>query len=100
MDNCTQIMNRCLACGPGEQFWKGYNNAKFPQIDASYNSYQTNGGTRGGGIGGTGGGGEEKARVVAVYKASIAKKQCKYILVGSTCPFGSSCFYLFIILFY
>ena len=45
-------MNRCLACGPGEQFWKGYNNAKFPQIDASYNSYQTNGGTRGGGIGG------------------------------------------------
>tara|TARA_B000000475_G_C16004253_1_gene450207 strand:- start:726 stop:1214 length:489 start_codon:yes stop_codon:yes gene_type:complete len=52
MDNCTQIMNRCLACGPGEQFWKGYNNAKFPQIDASYNSYQTNGGTRGGGIGG------------------------------------------------
>ena len=52
MDNCTQINDRCLACVTGEAFWKGYSNAKFPQTDASYNSYQTNGGRRGGGIGG------------------------------------------------
>tara|TARA_R110001592_G_scaffold151741_2_gene378517 strand:+ start:5734 stop:6216 length:483 start_codon:yes stop_codon:yes gene_type:complete len=53
MSNCTQINaeNPCLSCN-GLGYWKGYNNAKFPQIDASYNSYQTNGGTRGGGIGG------------------------------------------------
>ena len=51
MDNCTQINDHCLACN-GQGFWKGYSNAKFPQTDASYNSYQTNGGTRGGGIGG------------------------------------------------
>jgi hypothetical protein len=52
MDNCTQITDHCLACVTGEAFWKGYSNAKFPQTDASYNSYQTNGGRRGGGIGG------------------------------------------------
>ena len=52
MDNCTQINDHCLACVTGEAFWKGYSNAKFPQTDASYNSYQTTGGTRGGGIGG------------------------------------------------
>ena len=51
MDNCTQITDHCLGCN-GQGFWKGYSNAKFPQTDASYNSYQTNGGTRGGGIGG------------------------------------------------
>ena len=51
MDNCTQINDHCLACN-GQGFWKGYSNPKFPQTDASYNSYQTNGGTRGGGIGG------------------------------------------------
>ena len=46
MDNYTQINDHCLACVTGEAFWKGYSNAKFPQTDASYNSYQTNGGTR------------------------------------------------------
>ena len=51
MDNCTTIDNHCLSCN-GQGFWKGYSNAKFPQTPASYNSYQTNGGTRGGGIGG------------------------------------------------
>ena len=52
MDNCTQITDHCLACVTGEAFWKGYSNAKFPQTPDSYNSYQTNGGSRGGGIGG------------------------------------------------
>ena len=41
MDNCTQITDHCLGCN-GQGFWKGYSNAKFPQIDASYNTYQTN----------------------------------------------------------
>jgi len=52
MDNCTQIKDHCLSCRTGDAFWNGYYNTKFPQTDASYNSYQTNGGTRGGGIGG------------------------------------------------
>ena len=54
MSNCTEINaeNPCLSCGLGDIYWKGHKNAKFPQIDASYNSYQTNGGSRGGGIGG------------------------------------------------
>ena len=36
MDNCTQITDHCLACRPGEQFWKGYSNAKFPQDPTQY----------------------------------------------------------------
>ena len=53
MDNCTQITDHCLACGPGEAFWKGYSNAKFPQTPSTYNSYQSNGNPCGcGGIGG------------------------------------------------
>ena len=40
--NCTLITDHCLACQTGEGFWKGYDNAKFPQTDASYNLYQTN----------------------------------------------------------
>jgi len=54
MSNCTQINteNPCLSCN-GQGYWKGYNNAKFPQTDASYNSYQSNGNLCGcGGIGG------------------------------------------------
>ena len=52
MDNCTQTTNFCLSCN-GQGGWKGYNNAKFPQYDASYNSYQSNGNPCGcGGIGG------------------------------------------------
>jgi hypothetical protein len=52
MDNCTQTTNFCLSCN-GQGGWKGYNNAKFPQSDASYNSYQSNGNPCGcGGIGG------------------------------------------------
>lgn len=52
MDNCTQTTNFCLSC-KGQGGWKGYNNAKFPQTDASYNSYQSNGNHCGcGGIGG------------------------------------------------
>ena len=43
MSNCTQINaeNPCLSCN-GLGYWKGYNNAKFPQTDASYNRFQTN----------------------------------------------------------
>ena len=51
MDNCTTTTNFCLSCN-GQGKWKGYSNPKFPQTDASYNSYQTKGGSRGGGIGG------------------------------------------------
>jgi len=52
MDNCTQTTNFCLSCN-GDGGWKGYNNARFPQSDASYNSYQSNGNPCGcGGIGG------------------------------------------------
>ncbi len=40
MDNCTTTSNFCLSCN-GQGRWKGYNNAKFPQTDASYNRYQT-----------------------------------------------------------
>tara|TARA_B110000211_G_scaffold102015_1_gene118708 strand:- start:2904 stop:3368 length:465 start_codon:yes stop_codon:yes gene_type:complete len=40
MDNCTQTTNFCLSCN-GQGGWKGYNNAKFPQSDASYNRFQT-----------------------------------------------------------
>ena len=40
MDNCTQTTNFCLSCN-GQDRWKGYNNAKFPQSDASYNRFQT-----------------------------------------------------------
>jgi len=40
MDNCTQTTNFCLSCN-GQDRWKGYNNAKFPQADASYNRFQT-----------------------------------------------------------
>jgi hypothetical protein len=39
--NCNTITDQCLACN-GQGFWYGYNNAKFPQTDASYNNYQTN----------------------------------------------------------
>ena len=39
MDNCTTTSNFCLSCN-GQGRWKGYNNAKFPQTDASYNRYQ------------------------------------------------------------
>ena len=49
--DCTTIDNHCLACN-GQGGWKGITNAKFPQDSAKYNSYQTNGGSRGGGIGG------------------------------------------------
>ena len=53
MDNCTQTTNFCLSCGGGEEYWKGRDNARFPQSDASYNSYQSNGNPCGcGGIGG------------------------------------------------
>ena len=52
MDNCTQTTNFCLSCN-SQGGWKGYNNARFPQSDASYNSYQSNGNSCGcGGIGG------------------------------------------------
>ena len=40
MDNCTQTTNFCLSCN-GQGRWKGYNNARFPQSDASYNRFQT-----------------------------------------------------------
>ena len=40
MDNCTQTTNFCLSCN-GQGGWKGYNNARFPQSDASYNRFQT-----------------------------------------------------------
>jgi len=51
--NCTLITDHCLACGTGEGYWKGYANAKFPQTEASYNSYQKAGQPCGcGGIGG------------------------------------------------
>ena len=40
MDNCTTTSNFCLSCN-GQGRWKGYNNAKFPQTDGSYNRYQT-----------------------------------------------------------
>jgi|TARA_B110000971_G_scaffold221281_1_gene267753 hypothetical protein len=41
MDNCVQTTNYCLSCGIGDMYWKGRNNAKFPQTDASYNRFQT-----------------------------------------------------------
>ena len=41
MYNCTQSTNNCLSCGIGDMYWKGRNNAKFPQTDASYNRFQT-----------------------------------------------------------
>ena len=54
--NCTLITDHCLACGTGEGYWKGRDGssqAKFPQYDASYNSYQKAGQPCGcGGIGG------------------------------------------------
>ena len=50
--NCNTITDHCLSCN-GQGFWYGYNNAKFPQTDASYNSYQLKGNPCGcGGIGG------------------------------------------------
>jgi len=51
MNNCTTITDHCLSCN-GQGLWKGASNAKFPQDPTQYNSYQTNGGRRGGGIGG------------------------------------------------
>ena len=53
--NCTLITDHCLACGTGEGYWKGRDgssHAKFPQYDASYNSYQKAGPCGCGGIGG------------------------------------------------
>ena len=54
--DCTLITDHCLACGTGEAHWKGWDGssqAKFPQYDASYNSYQKKGQPCGcGGIGG------------------------------------------------
>ena len=41
MDNCSYTSNYCLSCGVGDMYWKGRNNAKFPQTDASYNRFQT-----------------------------------------------------------
>jgi hypothetical protein len=38
--NCTLITTRCLSCN-GQEYWKGHNNPKFPQTDASFNQYQT-----------------------------------------------------------
>ena len=40
--NCTLFKYSCLSCGENEGLWKGHNNPKFPQTDASYNLYQTN----------------------------------------------------------
>ena len=51
MNNCITITDHCLSCN-GQGLWKGASNAKFPQDPTQYNSYQTNGGRRGGGIGG------------------------------------------------
>ena len=53
--NCTLITDHCLACGSNEGHWKGWDGssqAKFPQYDASYNSYQKAGPCGCGGIGG------------------------------------------------
>jgi len=54
--DCTLITDHCLACGSNEGHWKGWDRssqAKFPQYDTSYNSYQKAGQLCGcGGIGG------------------------------------------------